>query len=680
MRGRPALHPLHPLSAEEVQLAAAACRSHAARLQLPPLRYNTITLQEPPKQQLLAYESGQVLSLPRLAFCILQTPPEFAFYEALVDLRSHVSTSAVVSWVKLNGSQLDGQPLATPDDCLLAEAIARDDPQVQQMVAARGVSFSAVACDPWAIHACPDEWMGRRLMQVFMYYKDGPDDNEYAHPMDLCPVVDLNEKKVIHVDAYPTPPKIPLKKANYHRQLLDKPFRPPAKPLMITQPQGPSFKVNGHHITWQKWDFRIGFNGREGLVLYDIGYRDEDQGGRRRSVVHRASIVEMCVPYGDPRPPYNRKSALDAGDYGLGFAANSLELGCDCLGEVTYFDGVVSDAAGEPVIIKNAVCLHEEDHGLLWKHLDYRTGYAEVRRGRRLVVSFIMTAVNYEYCFYWYLYQDGTVGCDIKLTGILSTSLLSPDEKQPSHGTLVGAGVNAAHHQHLFSARLDLVVDDEQGGKDLVVCELNAQQQPTGPSNPAGNGFICQETELTTVHQAQRTAAPELNRVWRIKNPGKQHPHSGQPIAYHLYPAQGPCLLAQPDSAVAKRAFFTTKNLFVTPYQDGQLYPAGQYVFQSQNDTGLKQWTQEDRSLLGADPVLWYTFGVTHFVRPEDYPVMPCDQIGFLLKPVGFFVCNPAIDVPPEDPAHSAGDCCNAAGAAGSSKLPDVSSDIMSRL
>eukprot|EP00878_Enallax_costatus_P018528 GHUV01019508.1.p1 GENE.GHUV01019508.1~~GHUV01019508.1.p1 ORF type:complete len:156 (-),score=22.34 GHUV01019508.1:1218-1685(-) len=68
--------------------------------------------------------------------------------------------------------------------------------------------------------------------------------------------------------------------------------------------------------------------------------------------------------------------------------------------------------------------------------------------------------------------QDGTVGCDIKLTGILSTSLLSPDEKQPSHGTLVGAGVNAAHHQHLFSARLDLVVDDEQGGKDLVVCEV----------------------------------------------------------------------------------------------------------------------------------------------------------------------------------------------------------------
>jgi hypothetical protein len=50
------------------------------------------------------------------------------------------------------------------------------------------------------------------------------------------------------------------------------------------------------------------------------------------------------------RSPYNRKAALDAGDYGLGFAANSLELGCDCLGDVTYFDAVVNNAAGEGAV------------------------------------------------------------------------------------------------------------------------------------------------------------------------------------------------------------------------------------------------------------------------------------------------------------------------------------------
>jgi len=61
--------------------------------------------------------------------------------------------------------------------------------------------------------------------------------------------------------------------------------------------------------------------------------------------------------------------------------------------------------AGEPMIIKKAVCMHEEDYGTLWKHTEYRTGHSEVRRSRRLVLSFISTIANYEYGFYWYFYQ-----------------------------------------------------------------------------------------------------------------------------------------------------------------------------------------------------------------------------------------------------------------------------------
>ena len=130
-------------------------------------------------------------------------------------------------------------------------------------------------------------------------------------------------------------------------------------------------------------------------------------------------------------------------DYGLGNCANSLELGCDCLGHIQYFDGVLSNskgascclhntpqnqpgwlhaaavlptwsaalarrvagqqkgnvpaallmegslrmcvrmmssgmAAGEPVVVKKVVCMHEEDHGLLWKHVEYRCAPLQV--------------------------------------------------------------------------------------------------------------------------------------------------------------------------------------------------------------------------------------------------------------------------------------------------------------
>jgi primary-amine oxidase len=59
-------------------------------------------------------------------------------------------------------------------------------------------------------------------------------------------------------------------------------------------------------------------------------------------------------------------------DYGLGYCANSLSLGCDCLGLIHYFDGTLVNSKGEPVLMKNAVCMHEEDVGLLWKHVEYR--------------------------------------------------------------------------------------------------------------------------------------------------------------------------------------------------------------------------------------------------------------------------------------------------------------------
>ena len=419
-------------------------------------------------------------------------------------------------------------------------------------------------------------------------------------------------------------------------------------------------------MAWQHWRFAVGFNSREGLVLHDVSYFDAQE-GRTRAVMHRGSIVEMAVPYGDPRPPYMRKCALDAGDYGLGFAANSLTLGCDCLGHIHYFDGVVNDSAGEPVVIKNAVCMHEEDVGLLWKHLDYRSGQAQSRRARRLVLSFIMTAINYEYAFYWYFGLDGSISHEVKLTGLLSTSPPAPDElaaggpagSAPTHGILVSRGVNAQHHQHFFCARLDMSVDDAAGGgAACTVSEVDAvvdaaPAEGDGAPPPPGNGFTSLETPLRSTHAAQRLTASDRGRFWKVNNPGVRHPVTGAPVAYALKPGGGARLMAAPNSAVARRAAFATRSLWVTPHHDEQRFPAGMHCVQSKACSGLSLWTRDDEPLEGRDPVLWYAFGVTHIVRPEDWPIMPCESIGFTLKPWGFFHVNPSIDVPPVRDAHS---------------------------
>src|SRR5437660_11286516 len=98
----------------------------------------------------------------------------------------------------------------------------------------------------------------------------------------------------------------------------------------------------------------------------------------------------------------------------------------------------------------NAICMHEEDYGILWKHVDGHSGTTEVRRSRKLVVSSISTVGNYEYGFYWYFYLDGTMQLEVKLTGIMSTMAVDPSADAPTHASMIAPGLAAPYHQHLF--------------------------------------------------------------------------------------------------------------------------------------------------------------------------------------------------------------------------------------
>ena len=103
---------------------------------------------------------------------------------------------------------------------------------------------------------------------------------------------------------------------------------------------------------------------------------------------------------------------------------------------------------------------------------------------------------------------------------------------------------------------------------------------------------------------------------------------------------------------------FATANLWVTRYDPDELYAAGRYPSQSTGGDGLPAFVAQDRTIEGTDIVVWHTFGVTHLVRPEDFPVMPVEMTGFTLVPYGFFDRNPAMDVPPTD-AHGTGSHCH---------------------
>ena len=658
-------HPLDPATAAEFTdgrriLAGAGLLTES-------VRFAYYGLEEPPKDDVLAYlagggpdgvadgtgaakaGTGRAGAQPGHPLPDRALPdralPDRRLRAFLIDVVTGESADVVVSLTQRQvvahrtlDPLTDGRVPIIDADFAVAEEVVRADPAWRAAMARRGLT------DVSKIRACPltagsfgvEDEDRRRMVRVLAFVQAREHDLAWAHPVDgVAAYVDLIEKKVFKVvDDFDLP--VPRESGDYDDPEVRGPLRTTLRPIEITQPEGPGFTLDGHCLEWQGWSLRIGFDAREGLTLHQISLAD---GAEQRPVIYRASIPEMVVPYGDPKFRY-WQAYFDSGEYLVGKWANSLELGCDCLGEIAYLDATITDDFGEPKVIRNAVCIHEEDFGILWKHTDIFNGSAQSRRQRRLVVSFFTTVGNYDYGFYWYFYLDGTIECEVKMTGVLFTAAHAGDDSP--YSAQVAPGLGAPVHQHLFGARLDMTVD----GLANAVEEVDVSGVPAGPENAHGNAMSRTVTRLRRESEACRRADALRGRSWRVLNTERAN-RFGQPVSFTLYPEAAPVLLADPGSSLHARAGFATNHLWVTGYDPAQRYPAGDFVNQHPGGAGLPGFIAGDRNIDGTDIVVWHTFGATHFPRPEDWPVMPVARCGFVLKPTGFFGRNPTLDVPP---------------------------------
>lgn len=635
-------HPLEPLSASEVAIAVQLLRDSGKVT--PTTRFVSVMLKEPLKDTVRSWTSPE--ELPRVAATVLFDNATNSCFETEVN----VTAGTIGAFKHIP----DVQPTMTIDEQVECEQAVLNCPEFAAALKKQYAitDTKLVMVDIWSAgyYGNPEE-KGLRLARPLCFLRSDPGDNGYARPIEgIRPVVDLNTMKVIRVEEYGYWP-LPPQSGNYAADRVSV-KRTDIRPLAITQPDGPSFTVDGNQVTWQNWSLIVGFNAREGLTLHHIRYRDK---GSDRSILYRASLTEMVVPYGDPSPTQVRKNAFDVGEYGMGMCANSLQLGCDCLGHIHYLDAHLCDSRGNPLRIPNAVCMHEEDFGILWKHTDRRLpDRPEVRRSRRLVISSVSTVENYEYGFFWYFYQDGNIQFEIKLTGILSLGTTKPGEKPP-FGTMIAPQLYAPNHQHFFNVRLDFNLD----GTRNTVQRIDVVADPVDERNPYANAFRAKATTLETEKQARAHLNLESARTWKVINPHVTNP-VGDPVGYRFLPGDNSYPLASPSAWWRQRAGFVNHHVWVTPFDEAEKYAAGDYPNQSTGGDGLVKWTEADRPVADTDVVLWYTFGHTHIPRTEDYPVMPTAYIGFLLKPSGFFDMNPANDVPPSEPKRvEAKSCCH---------------------
>lgn len=632
-------HPLDSLTADEItQTSQLLSEVHSIDSGW---RYASIMLQDPPKTFVKAWREGDPIE--RRSFSVLWEKQTNAVYEAVVNL----TTSTLERWEHKPGVT----PNFTVDEYHDCDHAMRVHPEVRAAIEARGIDVDLVLFDLWTYGKAvtPEQWSDRRLGWVDSWVRASKNGNPYAHPVSgLKIIIDVNTMEVLQIETshdYGFPPV----DAEYTPELRGEPERTDQKPLDIVQPEGVSFTLEGSRLRWLDWEFHLSFNFREGPVISQVKFKDGDE---YRDIAYRMSLAEMIVPYRDSSFDHYRRTAFDIGEWGLGYMCTSLELGCDCLGEITYIDGVLPDSAGQPQVTKNVICLHEEDDAVLWKHVDPDAG-TEVRRMRRFVVSVHATVANYEYLVYWRFYPDGNIECEIRATGMMVTTPMADDAASYPTGTVVDHRTYAPYHQHFLVARLDLDVD---GGENTVV-ESDSMAAPISPENPLGLDLNTRGTVVASEKESGRDFNWATQRSWKVQNPNRLNAF-GAPTAYKIVPTGSFPSMFDEASPILKRNPVIGKTLWVTQHHDTELWPAGDYPTQSADDldNGMTAWIADDENLVNTDVVLWYVFGIHHITRVEDWPVMPVDKVSFTLKPFGFFDRNPSLNAPRSTPKSA---CCS---------------------
>lgn len=614
-----ATNPLDPLTADEVATTFRVIEAYAKF----PLgaHFPIVKLKEPPKSEVLAWSPGQ--SFRREAFANVYHSTKNQLFEAVVDLHAQ----RVVSWV----AQPADQPGIMLSEYTTLDAVVRADPRWQAAMHSRGINPDDVYLDGWApgdiiLPAVP---AGTRLMRELSFFR-GLLPNPYDRPIEgVVVTVDMNHLKVVDfVDSGIQP-------VNTTNSGSSSTTRTDLKPLIVTQPSGPSFTIRGDSVTWQGWHLHVGFTPREGLLLQQVGY---EQNGVLRPIIYRVALDEIFVPYALPDRNWAWRTALDVGEYNLGQYVEPLRVNVDVPCNAEFMDEVAgSDAgsAGGPIPLPHAVALYERDGGSLWDRTDPTSAARDARFSRELVVVSTMAIGNYTYSLHYVFRMDGGINVEVGATGTTLNRGVASVAAGDKYGTSVAPNIAAPSHQHFFNFRIDFDVD---GSKNRVI-----EENTHSVSSTLQNAFVTDDTTLATEQFRDLNAATD--RRWRVESTTRNNA-VGKPTAYELQPIDSAVPYASSSFIPSQHAAFAQHPFWVSRYREGELYAAGDYPNQGPVGDGLPEFIAPHANVDGQDLVVWYTLGLTHVPAVEEYPVMTTDTISFALRPQGFFDRNPALDAP----------------------------------
>ena len=583
-------------------------------------RFVTMGLAEPDKSAW--YDSTRRASMPREIRSTVYDAISNHTYEFTVDVNERI-----VSEVR---SIPNVQPLLTSADYDAAEQIIRSSPRFTTAMQRLGIPPDSVAIETWASgtpQAATD-----RLVRVLLYRRDAKGINRYDRPIEgFTALVDLRQRVIKEWREHPQP-TIPDATSTYAIP------SPPEQPIKSGLPTP---QMVNDEVRWNNWRFTPMIHAREGLTLYDVRWVD---GTRERRVAWRIALSEMLVPYGDTAATWSWRNAFDVGEYGFGHSSMPLRRGSDVPEATLLRPAHFVNDDGTVVTRPDVLAVYERDASIAWRHAVSAQDIAS-RHARELVVQHAATIANYDYIVSYIFAMDGTMTVDVGLTGVmlvkgaLDSVYDGTGNGAQMYAHLVAPHVLAPSHQHFFNFRLDLDVDDTAN----VVTEMDLVSPPNGDENRYGNAIMLDEWDIRSEREGARDVNMRTGRTWRVSSRTKNA--HGMPTAYTIVPQTAAVPFLKPETFVRQRARFIEHQLYVTRLRRDEFHAAGAYPNESGPDAGLPVYMANDDRLIRRDVVLWYTMGVNHLARPEDWPVMPMHRATFKLVPTGFFDRNPVMDV-----------------------------------
>ena len=640
-------HPLDPLTDDElivVRDVLAKSGQFSAES-----NFAGIQLDEPPKAVVLRFKEGA--KFPRNAYIAVVDYTAGKTYRVIVDIPAERIAS-----INDLGSL---QPGLNGRDMAIARRIVDADPGIRAALTKRGFSipgrvsdavyvhFGAVGYDPGL------EQESNRLMRVWFAASQNAANIYSEFVSGLMIVVDLYKQRVIQLHDKPRVPR----SASPALDLLSMSVRsglsePDSKPAPMPAPR--RLAIEGTQITWRDWQFRFGFNLREGLVLYEVSFDDR---GRKRPILYRGSVASLVTLYGDQDDIWAPMEYSEEANFGLGFLSVGVQPGREVPANATTLSPLLPDPSqprfSEPA--RDRIYAYERDAGtLMYYGQDGRTVHA---RGSELIVGFLVAIGNYAYGLNWVFKQDGTFAFEVELAGQILTKAAAQKDctvckalsagtgpggasrtYEPAgdeiSGTMVRPGIVGINHQHWFNLRLDFDID----GQANAVMENNSKRLA-----PADRYFTATHTVFGRATDARRHCSEETARTWTVYNRSSLD-KSGRAAGYTLVPGMNTATII-PAAREKGIMGFTFHHFWATPYRDGQLYADGAYPNQAKKayaDT-LYHYAN-DEPIYGRDLVVWYSMGDTHIPSPEDYPLMSNKKMSVEFRPTGFFELNPLLD------------------------------------